>query len=158
MCSVNSSHNIQVVNSIVDTIGTEDYAEELIRSNAYLYACRMCNVRKFICTIEGCKTYMKTLAERLKHLSTPVKRQKQIRSRKQRVRSCFRVLCLHTFVHMYTYTVKLTLTLSPTHVHTYSRFLPHTHTMHTYFLILSLHLHVYTLILFYTHKLALILP
>lgn len=35
--------------------------------------------------LEGCKTYRKTLAEKERHNSTPVKRKKCIRSRKQRV-------------------------------------------------------------------------
>ena len=35
--------------------------------------------------IEGCKTYRRSLAEKPKSMSTPVKKKKQLRSLKQRV-------------------------------------------------------------------------
>jgi hypothetical protein len=51
-------------------------------------------------TIEGCRTYRKTLAEKHKNMTTPVKKKKQERSRKQRVcwtnkyRECVPPLCM----------------------------------------------------------------
>lgn len=74
-----------MVKSIISSIGTEEFSEDLITSKKVLYVHMSLIILCYYISIEGCKTYKKTLAEREKHTRTPVKLQKQIRSRKQRV-------------------------------------------------------------------------
>ena len=75
---MNSIHNATVIENIVLGVGTEKYSKDLIQSIHSLFTL-------IILFTEGCKTYKKTIAERQKSLSTPVKTGKLLRSRKQRV-------------------------------------------------------------------------
>ena len=75
----------QVINnSFVYTTAT--YSEDVIQSKLYANLTLQQSLTVLcVMSVEGCKTYKKTLTERSKHMSTPVKRKKQLRSLKQRV-------------------------------------------------------------------------
>ena len=60
----------------------EQYSEEQIRSK--LWGSVSANIHAHF-ILEACQTYRKTIAAREKTIRTPVKRKKQMRSRKQRV-------------------------------------------------------------------------
>ena len=81
---ITSSHNIAVVQQITADIGIDEFNKDFIRGKQeipLLLVFNACNT----CLAEGCKTYRKTLAEKSKSLSTPIKKKKQLQSLKQRV-------------------------------------------------------------------------
>lgn len=82
ICRINGAHNKAVVSEILAAIGTDSFEEADIQSKRHVV------VDLYVTTVldvGGCKTYKKTIAERPKHDSTPIKAKKQMRSRKQRV-------------------------------------------------------------------------
>ena len=80
---ISSEHNAAIVAKIEEAIGTTKFCPPPILSMQQLHV----GIGYFAgaTVTEGCKTYKKTIAAREKQTS-PVKRQKLVRSLKQRVR------------------------------------------------------------------------
>lgn len=90
---VNSPHNSKVVQNIILSIGTESYPEDLTSlwqlyiTYMYISKCTVLYVHMHVfvlCQVEGCVTNRKSLASR-QAITTPVKKKKCLRSRKQKV-------------------------------------------------------------------------
>ena len=72
---------------IEDAIGTETFPQDLIIRSIFILWVRIIVVSPIMASVEGCTIHKKTLSERDKHQSTPVKQKKKLRSHKQRVGS-----------------------------------------------------------------------
>ena len=81
--SITSPHNIKVVDEIVKSIGTSKFNED--QSYNYCVHSTAGRLKGYFLSIGGCTTYRKTLVGKERGKSTPIKAQKQIRSRKQRI-------------------------------------------------------------------------